>query len=159
VKRPGKDNYVVVDARGRGHYVGCVLSVDSRGTDRGKWWEGDDMIFVDDDTWPPSIHGTGTEDYFSLAWGFRALAGRPYHGSFLLEKRPTDPRFFDGRFTAYRFHVEDPIVFQKSLRVTLEHGHANDAAVRYASTAYWYQTEPHRKQAPLPPLAERGWRD
>jgi D-arabinan exo alpha-(1,3)/(1,5)-arabinofuranosidase (non-reducing end) len=153
----GKANYVVLDAKGRGHYVGCVLSVDSRGTDAGKWWEGDDMIFVDDDTWPPSIHGTGTEDYFSLAWGFRGLPTRLYHGTVLLEKRPTDPRVFDGRFTAYRFHIEDAIVFQKALRVTLEHGHANDAGVRYASTAYWYQTEPHTRQPALPPRGSRGW--
>lgn len=155
----GRDNYLVVEAKGRGHYVGCVLSVDSRGTDRGKWWEGDDMIFLDDDTWPPSLHGTGTEDYFSLAWGFRRIVSRPFYGNIVLEKRPMDSRFFDGRFTAYRFHVEDPIVFRTRLRVTLEHGHANDAGVRYSSTAYWYQTEPHAHQPALPPPDSRGWRE
>jgi len=133
--------------------------VDSRGSDIGKWWEGDDMIFIDDDTWPPSMHGTGTEDYFSLAWGYRKLSKRLYHGAFTLDKRPLDSRFFDGRFSTYRFHVEDPIVFKKKIRVTLEHGHANDAAVRYGSTAYWYQTEPHVPHPPLPAPEQRSWRD
>jgi hypothetical protein len=153
----GKDNYVVLEARGQGHYVGCVLSVDSRGSDKGKWWEGDDMIFIDDDTWPPRIHGTGTEDYFSLAYGFRKLVMHPYHGTSFLEKRAMDSRFFDGRYTTYRFHIEDPIVFRTRIRVTLEHGHGNDAAGRYNSTAYWYQTEPHAPQAELPTADSRFW--
>lgn len=154
-----KDNYTVLEARGRGHYVGCVLSVDSRGAEPGKWWEGDDMIFVDGDSWPPRIHGTGTEDYFGFAYGFRKLVSNPYHGITLLEKRPgIDTRFYDGRYTAYRFHIADPVAFRSRIRVTLEHGHANDATVRYASTAYWYQTEPHVPAPALPPPGERTWK-
>jgi hypothetical protein len=55
----------------------------------------------------------------------------------------------------YRFHIEDPIYFQKSLRATIEHGHANDREDDYTSVAFWYQTEPHQRLFPLPPLNER----
>jgi len=156
----GKGNYVLLDAVGGGHYVGCVLSVDSRATDRGKWWEGDEMIFIDDDAGVARLLGTGTEDYFGLAYGFRKVVMHPYHGVTLLEKRPdVDARYFDGLYTTYRFHVADPVVFKKRIRVTLEHGHANEAAVRLDSTAYWYQAEPHRPQGLLPPPDQRVWRE
>jgi hypothetical protein len=155
----GSGNYVALDAAGGGHYAGCVVSIDSRGADPGKWWEGDDMIFIDDDTKVARIHGTGTEDYFGFAYGFRKLVSRPYHGITLIEKRPgIDTRFYDGLYSTYRFHVADPVVFRKRIRVTLEHGHANDATVRMDSTAYWYQTEPHRPQPALPPPDARVWR-
>jgi hypothetical protein len=55
----------------------------------------------------------------------------------------------------FRFHIEDPIMFQQSIRVTIEHGHANELSNDYSSTAYWYQTEPHKEFPPLLPAAER----
>ena len=55
----------------------------------------------------------------------------------------------------YRFYVNDPVRFQKSIRMTLEHGHANNVSNDYSSTAFWYQTEPHKPFRPLPPAAER----
>ena len=59
-------NYVVLETTGMGHYVGCNLSVAHF---QGSWWgEGDEMIFINEDTWPPSLHGTGSEDYFNHAW-------------------------------------------------------------------------------------------
>ncbi|MHC4944378.1 MAG: glycoside hydrolase family 172 protein, partial [Planctomycetota bacterium] len=84
VNLDGKDNYVILDAKGRGHYVGCLLNVDNTEAfhQNYTWFgEGDDMIFVDGEAWPPSLHGTGTEDYFCSAWGFPCgeYAG-PYHG-------------------------------------------------------------------------------
>ena len=54
-----------------------------------------------------------------------------------------------------RFHISDPIYFQKSLRAGIEHGHANQRSDDYSSTAYWYQTEPHKKLEPLPPVKMR----
>lgn len=134
----GDENYVILGAEGEGHYVGCSLSVDSRSGEPGKWWEGDDMIFVDGETWPPAIHGTGTEDYFNNAWGFRREFNTPYYGCSYLRKTEDD-RYFDGLFTVYRFHILDPIAFKQSIRVTIEHGHANDAGNGYASVAYYYQ--------------------
>ncbi|MHB8340721.1 MAG: glycoside hydrolase family 172 protein, partial [Mycobacteriales bacterium] len=66
VNLSGADNYLLLDTSGRGHYVGACLYVQSE--DGGWYGEGDDMIFVDGEGWPPSVHGTGTEDYLGTAW-------------------------------------------------------------------------------------------
>jgi hypothetical protein len=126
----GAGNYVVLDTEGTGHYVGCNLSVFHR---QGSWWgEGDEMIFIDDDTWPPSLHGTGTEDYFNHAWGMQRQASA-YHGAILHEGD------VPGYAVSYRFHAVDPVHFSSRIRVTIEHGHANHLADDWASTAYWYR--------------------
>lgn len=133
----GNGNYVILEASGEGHYVGCCLSVKVDPADPGKWWEGDDMIFVDGETWPPAIHGTGTEDYFCNAWGFRREFCTPYYGVSYQKKRFGDG-YKDGLFTVYRFHIPDPISFNSRIRVTVEHGHANDAGNDFSSVAYYY---------------------
>jgi hypothetical protein len=144
--KPGS-NYLILDAEGRGHYVGCNLSVLQRGM--GWWGEGDDMIYVDGDS-VPSLHGTGSEDYFSDAWGMRESQGL-FYGCPLQEED-----FQAGsKATVYRFHIPDPVAFKKSIRVTIEHGHANDRADYDSSTAYWYQTEPHKAFPVLPAAAAR----
>jgi hypothetical protein len=148
VNLTGEDNYVILDTQGTGHYIGCVLSIDNFDVANQPYtWpgEGDDMIFIDGEKWPPSLHGTGTEDYFNAAWGFPsgAYAG-PYHGVTLASS--VQEHF--GLWSMYRFHIEDPIRFSKSIRVTIEHGHANDQGNDYSSVAYWYQREP----AALPDL-------
>lgn len=157
---PGKnlsdnDNYVVLDATGKGHYVGCVLSIDNiDATNQHYSWpgEGDDMIFIDGEPWPPSLHGTGTEDYFNAAWGFPSgeYAG-PYHGVTLLNDRYE----YYGKMTAYRWHIEDPVHFKESIRVSFEHGHANDQGNEYSSVAFWYQSAPHKPLSELEPAADR----
>ncbi|HZQ38199.1 MAG TPA: glycoside hydrolase family 172 protein [Dehalococcoidia bacterium] len=144
----GERNYVLLEAEGQGNLAGIVLHVDNLS---GGWWgEGDDMIFVDGEPFPPSFHGTGTEEVF----GGGACPGDeyagPYHGFHLIE----DPRW-GGKTGMYRFYVHDPVRFQRSLRVTIEHGHNNDLANDYSSMAYWYQREPHRPFPPLPPREAR----
>jgi hypothetical protein len=114
------------------------------------WWgEGDDMFFVDGEKLP-SINGTGSEDYFLGAWGFQhpfayGLYGAPVVGQ----------EFAGSRSTIYRFHLDSPIPFTKSLRATIEHGHANHRSDNYYSVAYWYQTEPHAAFPALPNLEQR----
>jgi len=153
----GRENYVSLHAEGRGHYVGSVLSIDHiNPIPRFGWFgEGDDMIFIDGELWPPSLHGTGTEDYFCAAWGFPAgKYDGLYHGVSLAG--PTGGELaYSGKWTMYRFHIEDPICFETSIRVTIEHGHANCHASDYSSVAYWYQTEPHRIFPSLLPQEER----
>ena len=78
VNTTGKDNYVFMDAAGRGQFVGVVLHVQGHST--GWWGEGDDMFFIDGENYPPSVHGTGLEDYFSNAWGFQEEFNYPYIG-------------------------------------------------------------------------------
>jgi hypothetical protein len=149
----GEGNYLILQAEGRGHYVGCNLSVHNL---TGGWWgEGDDMFFIDDDIWPPSLHGTGSEDYFCHAWGMQDNAflynGTSYH---------VGPNQGVGeRITVYRHHILDPVAFHRKLRVSIEHGHANDRSDDYSSTAYWYQTEPHTDFWEMPPAGMRGPRE
>jgi len=135
----GGGNYVILDATGEGHYAGCNLSVVSRPGQPGKWWEGDDMIWVDGEGWPARIMGTGTEDYFSSAWGVRRPFCMPYYGvSVLQHDLEEGERYYDGRFTCYRFHLAAPVIFRDHIRVTIEHGHGNDAGNAYSSVAYYY---------------------
>lgn len=150
----GAENYLILDAEGAGHYVGCNLSVDNIDPtpDGLTWWgEGDDMFYIDGEEMP-SMTGTGSEDYFCHAWGMHSHAA-PYAGTSLSEYDNDCP----GRrkCTSYRFHVEDPVIFTQSLRVSIEHGHANLQSNDYSSTAYWYQTEPHKPFEPLPPAVQR----
>ncbi len=140
-------NYLLLEAEGRGHYVGCNLSILQRSM--GWWGEGDDMIYVDGEA-APSLHGTGSEDYFSDGWGMRESA-RPFYGCPLQE----EDFQVGSKATVYRFHVPDPIPFKKSIRVTIEHGDGNDRSDYDSSTAYWYQVEPHKPFPPLPPVAAR----
>jgi hypothetical protein len=148
----GEGNYVILEAEGRGHYVGCHLDIHNLTETRGRNWygEGDDMIFVDGEPFPPSLHGTGTEDYFNTAWCPQEPYTSPYFGITL----PGGPNW-SGKISLYRYHIEDPIHFQTSIRVTIEHGHANRRADDYASTAYWYQAEPHKAFPPLLPVELR----
>jgi hypothetical protein len=137
----GAGNYVILEARGRGHYVGCNMNYHNlRLTEKWNWYgEGDDMIFVDGEAFPPSLHGTGTEDYFNTAWCPDQEYSSPYHG-ITMGGGPN----WSGKISLYRFHIEDPVCFRESIRVSIEHGPNNHRSDDISSTAYWYQTEPHQ---------------
>ncbi|MCC7353893.1 MAG: DUF2961 domain-containing protein [Anaerolineae bacterium] len=149
----GEGNYTILEAEGQGHYVGCHLDIENlrnpqvSATYRETNWygEGDDMIFIDGEKWPPSLHGTGTEDYFNTAWGPNEPFSSPFFGMPL-----PGGENFSGKISLYRFHILDPVRFQRSIRVTIEHGHANRRCDDFSSTAYWYQTEPHKPFGILP---------
>ena len=144
----GEGNYVWMEATGRGHFVGVTMSVLQN--QDGWWGEGDDMFFVDGESLP-SINGTGSEDYFLGAWDF---GGHPF--SYGLFGAPVvGQEVAGGRWLLYRFHLDSPIPFTKSLRATIEHGHANHRSDNLFSVAYWYQTEPHATFPALPELEER----
>ncbi|MEV0618223.1 glycoside hydrolase family 172 protein [Nonomuraea sp. NPDC050404] len=147
----GAGNYVILEAEGRGHYVGCVLNVTNlRHTSDWNWYgEGDDMIFIDGEAFPPSLHGTGTEDYFNTAWCPSQTYHAPYHGLTL-----PGGENWSGQISMYRFHIEDPVPFTTSIKVTIEHGHANRRQDDLSSVAYWYQELPHRPFT-LPPVRAR----
>ena len=144
----GKDNYVWLDATGRGHFVGVTMSVFQN--QDGWWGEGDDMFFVDGES-RPAINGTGSEDYFLGAWDF---GGHPF--SYRLYGAPVvGEERAGGKSSVYRFHLDSPIPFTKSLLATIEHGHANHRSDNYYSVAYWYQTEPHAVFPTLPSVDQR----
>lgn len=144
----GKENYVILEATGHGNFAGYFLNVDNI---VGGWYgEGDDMIFIDGEKWPPSFHGTGSEEIFGGGACPNVEYAGPYTGFYLIGNRD-----FAGKVSMYRFYVTDPIRFQKSIRATIEHGHANNMANDYSSTAFWYQTEPHAPFPKLLPASER----
>lgn len=138
-------NYVILETRGRGHYLGCNLSVTNF---QGTWWgEGDDMIWVDGYKWPPDLHGTGSEDYLNQAWGMQDNAFMR-NGSSIHESHT------GGYQTSYVHHLENPVRFQEQIKVTIEHGHGNHLRNEMSSTAYWYAAEPTAIQ-PVPPVEKR----
>jgi len=143
----GEDNYVFFEATGRGHFVGVTHSILQN---QDFWWgEGDEMIFIDGAT-TPQINGTGSEDYYTGSWDFQKPFSYLYAGAPLVGLERAGSRSM-----AYRFHIEDPIPFTKSIRVTMEHGHANHRSDNWYTVGYWYQTEPHAPFPALPPVDDR----
>lgn len=148
-------NYVFCQPEGTGHFVGVNYYVNNPSP---MWYgEGDDMFLVDGEPWPGSAHGTGTEDYFNQSWCPDQHFCHPYFGIAYAPGRDNDdPRFgWMGHTHCYRFHLEDPIRFTRSLRASIEHGHSNCLTLDLASVAYWYQTLPSKPFEPLPTAAER----
>jgi hypothetical protein len=149
----GKNNYVFMEARGRGHLMGVTLGV-LQNTDN--WMgEGDDMIFVDDET-TPVINGTGMEDYFLGSWDFGGRDGSiPFAHHFYGAPLIVNPERAGGRYCCYRWHGDNPVTFTKYLKHTIEHGHADDRGDNYYSAAFWYQSEPFTDFPALPAVADR----
>ncbi len=165
---PFKKDYVLVDSiRGKGHYVGTYLAY---GSNKNGWWgEGEIKFFMDGDTDFPTINGTGTEDYFNGAYDFdsqtKNIAGveeshytefsGPYTG--LPQVIRGDGHYeIAQRFGLYRWHILDPIRFDKDLKVTIQDlgWHADGRYLPLqddiASVAFWYQVEPHNPFPKLP---------
>jgi Protein of unknown function (DUF2961) len=145
----GEGNYVFLEAQGTGSFIGVTHGIIQN--QDGWFGEGDEMIYVDNDP-QLSILGTGTEDYYNGAWNF---GGEPF--AYLHNGAPYIVNFerVGGRYCLYRWHTESPIAFQSSIKVTIEHGHANHRSDSFYSTAFWYQTEPHLKFPALPAVEMR----
>ncbi len=129
------EDYSILDQRGRGHVVALIM-------DRPGHMEGDDRWFVDGET-EPSIHGTGTEDFFNFAWGLGGAEALPFHGI---------TQHF-GRPVCYRYLLPAGVPYEKSLRVTCEHGHdwpdgPNLHRGRYSGVVLLYAAEPVGSAAP-----------
>jgi len=163
---PYKSVYTILDGvKGWGHYVGTYLAwgVHSNG-----WWgEGEIKFYLDGDTDFPTIAGTGTEDYFCGSYDFDSRGpdgvvrytefSTPYSG--LAQVIKGDGHYdVQQRFGLYRWHIMDPIRFEKDLKVTIQAlgwrsgGRYLPLQDDIASTAFWYQTEPH---APFPKLPSK----
>jgi hypothetical protein len=167
---PYKSVYTLVDGiKGRGQYVGTYMAI---GVHNNGWWgEGEIKFYMDGDTKFPTINGTGTEDYFGGSYDFDTRTKNadgvseshyteftsPYSG--LCQVIRGDGHYnVSQQFGLYRWHLTDPIRFEKDLKVTIQDlGWHPDG--RYlplqddiASTVFWYQTEPHN---PFPPLPDK----
>lgn len=173
VTERGRD-YVVLDGvSGRGHYVGTYLALST--LERYWWGEGEMKFYLDGDAEYPTICGTGTEDYFGGSWSFaRQSGGRtveqnycmpyigyPYysrhdglvHNDYHNDDVPPQRGF-------YRWHIPDPIRFERDCRVTLQQigvGHRGlfERSDDVSTVAYWYQSEPHGTFPALPDAASR----
>lgn len=149
----GLRNYVYMETRGRGHLMGVTLGVLQNAP--GWWGEGDDMIFVNDEN-KPLITGTGSEDYFLGSWDFGGRDGaEPFAHSMYGAPLIVAPERTGGRYCCYRWHGENPVTFERYLKHTMEHGHANDRSDNFFSVGYWYQGTPATDFPALPPVAAR----
>src|SRR5919197_310278 len=131
----GAGNYVILEALGEGHYVGCNLNIQNlrkTGLNNFNWYgEGDDMIFVDGEAFPPSLHGTGTEDYFNTAWCPTQEHHAPYHGLTM-----GGGQNWWGKVSMYRFHIEDPVRFRESIRPTIRRPEGRSMRVWHGSSRW-----------------------
>ncbi|HYW95656.1 MAG TPA: glycoside hydrolase family 172 protein, partial [Bacteroidales bacterium] len=143
----GEKNYLILDTKGKGQFVGVNYYVNNPGP---IWYgEGDDMFYIDGDT-KPTLNGTGTEDYFNTSWCPKTAFCTPYYGY----PRVNGTYGWMGRTHLYRFNIQDPVYFDKSLKFTIEHGHNNYLTLDLASVAYWYASKPTSLQ-PIPDKEHR----
>jgi hypothetical protein len=166
-----KEVYTILDGvQGRGQYVGTYMRWHSK---RAGWWgEGEIKFFMDGDKEFPTIAGTGTEDYFCGSYCFRvpnsgsqdwtkgpvAVYSTPYAGlnQVIYPADKADVEVADAKYGMYRWHITDPIRFEKDLKVTIQDLGWKENEIylalqdNIASTAYWYQTEPHAAFPTLP---------
>jgi hypothetical protein len=157
---PVKDGiYVLVDSiKGRGQYVGTYLAWGVH--NKGWWGEGEIKFFMDGDTRFPTINGTGTEDYFCGSYNFD-VAGKYHEFSTAYAGlhqviRPDGLYNSQQRFGMYRWHIADPIRFEKSLKVTIQDlgwksgGRYLVQQSDISSTVFWYQEGEHGAFPKLP---------
>jgi hypothetical protein len=155
---PKGKEYLILDTQGAGHHVGTFLSV--MANSNGWWGEGNDKFFVDGAA-TPTIEGTGSEDYFCGAWDFQHAFWNPYNGVPLYDNAEKGGEKRGILNTCYRWHLQDPVPFKKSLRFVIEHGRHgwdNDREPlrnHYSSVAYYYLDSPEGDGPTLPPYAER----
>jgi hypothetical protein len=156
--------YTLVDGiKGKGQYVGTYVAWGL--TNNGWWGEGEIKFYMDDDTKFPTINGTGTEDYFCGSYDFENQKTHQYETFSTAYTGLPQVIKPDGlynsmqRFGLYRWHIMDPIRFEKNLKVTIQDlgwrhdGHYLQQHSDISSVAYWYQAEPH---TPFPKLPSKN---
>ncbi len=148
--RTNPDYLILDEVEGRGRYVGTFLAWTQLSD--GWFGEGEIKFFMDGDSEFPTICGTGTEDYFCASYGFPELYNTAYVGNTLKHAGENGPP----KWSLYRWHIMDPICFEKDLRVTIQalgwwpNRQFQPLADDIASVAYWYQQEPHKTFPPFP---------
>jgi hypothetical protein len=168
---PYKEVFTILDGvKGKGQYVGTYMAW---GVNNCRWWgEGEIKFYLDGDKEFPTICGTGTEDYFCGSYnfdvgkengGYREFT-TPYAGLPQVI-RPDGLYASQTRFGMYRWHIPDPVRFEKDLKVTIQalgwregahgiHTHYLPLQDDISSVAFWYQTIP---AAPFPTLPDREY--
>ncbi len=157
--------HTIIDGiSGKGQYVGTYMAWRVHNN---RWWgEGEIKFYMDGDKEYPTICGTGTEDYFCGSYNFENKKERryeefstPYAGMPQVIRPDGLYRAVTG-FGLYRWHIMDPIRFEKDLKVTIQDlgWHRGTRYLKQmsdiSSVAFWYQTEPHAKFPKLPSWQE-----
>jgi hypothetical protein len=150
-----KGLYTILDGvQGQGQYVGTYLAWEVHSP--GWWGEGEIKFYLDGDLQFPTICGTGTEDYFCGSYNFENRETKryqtfstPYSG--LAQVLPPDKIYEVGqKFGLYRWHIMDPVRFDKDLKVTIQAlgwqtgGRYLQEEDTISSVGFWYQKEPHK---------------
>lgn len=144
---PGSEPLTILKASGKGHYVGCCISMQGKEKDYLSFLEAPEYFYIDtEDRSSPTLVGTGMEDYFNGGWYFRdgEFTG-PYHGVPI-----KDP--LRSMITMYRFQDQDAVCFNKSIELSF----VNPRPARrlrpfkFSSTAYWYQDKASKLAFTLP---------
>jgi hypothetical protein len=156
---PFKEVYTIADnIKGKGQYIGTYLAWQVKNT--GWWGEGEIKFYMDGDKEFPTICGTGTEDYFCGSYNFDRKGKymefcTSYSG--LVQVIPNDVSYkVNQRFGLYRWHITDPVRFDKDLKVTIQALGWKEKGVYLplqddiSSVAFWYQTEPHQTFQKIP---------
>ena len=162
---PYQEVYTILDGvKGWGHYVGTYMAWGVNNT--GWWGEGEIKFYIDGDKDFPTICGTGTEDYFCGSYNFENRQTRQYqefttpYAGLAQVIRPDGAYNSQQRFGLYRWHIMDPVRFEKDLRITIQAlgwrsgGRYLPLQDDIASVAFWYQQEPH---APFPKLPRKDY--
>jgi len=152
-------DYTIVDnIKGKGQYAGVYMAW---GVNNNGWWgEGEIKFFMDGDNKFPTICGTGTEDYFCGSYNFDREGKykefcTPYAGLHQVI-RPDGAYKAQQRFGLYRWHILDPIRFEKDLRITIQDlgwrhgGRYLPQQSDISSVCFWYQADPHTKFPKIP---------
>jgi hypothetical protein len=152
-------DYTIVDnIKGKGQYVGVYLAWGVHNT--GWWGEGEIKFFIDGDSKFPTICGTGTEDYFCGSYNFDRNGQykefcTPYSG-LVQVIRPDGTYKSQQRFGLYRWHIMDPVRFEKDLKITIQDlgwrfgGRYLPQQSDISSVCFWYQADPHRSFPKFP---------
>ncbi len=151
--------YTILDnVKGKGQFVGLYLAW---GVNNNGWWgEGEIKFYMDGDSEFPTICGTGTEDYFCGSYNFDRGGqykefSTPYSGLHQVI-RPDGAYRSQQRFGLYRWHILDPVRFEKDLRISIQDlgwhhgGRYLPQTSDISSVAFWYQNDPHGKFPNLP---------
>ena len=155
-ENPAQDKgkpFTILNAKGKGHFVGVSLTASSGGKGVG-FLEGDELFSLDGRP-HTDYNGTGMEDYFNGAWYFVMghMGSGPFFGAPYIAMD-------EGRVHLYRFHLPDPVNFEQSALLRLEHGTENSVPLDMSCVTYFYATpETQADFAPLPPFEKRRMRD
>ncbi len=131
----GSPSYRMLNVAGKGHFVGTILGINFNDANLG-CLEGDELFYTNGENFP-SIHGTGTEDYFNGGFYFYdGPVSLPFGGCSKIQAST-----YPLQMSAYRLSIPDAVVFRNGFIADIEHGGVNESNGSYNSTALYYHDD------------------